>query len=229
MPDNLPPPQVTPPAALGPRKIGPLGKLRRSLYGCGRVMNGGPAGIALRKLWALPFWAWHGIEFSNHENWKQYPLLPHRRPFIENLGRMVFGRHVYIRCASRQVFLGTLHDAEILVGDHVMFNEGCEIGAHRRIEISSFARIGMGARIYDTSFHTVSPEETKVRTAPIRIGWNAWIGQGATVLPGISIGDHAVVGAGSIVTADVPARSVVVGSPARVIREFQCPDDWVRH
>lgn len=187
------------------------------------------SGTSLRRFAWIPFWHWHRVEFSNHQNWKEYPLLPHRRPFVENFGRMVFGRHVYIRCASRRVFLGTLHDAQLIVGDHVMFNEGCEIGSHQRIEISSFARIGMGARIYDTAFHTVTPAESEVRTAPIRIGWNAWIGQGASILPGVAVGDHAVVGAGAIVTSDVPARTVVAGVPARVVREFECPDDWVRH
>lgn len=192
-------------------------------------MAGGALGTSLRRLAWIPFWKWHGIEFANHENWKQYPLLPHRLPFVENLGRMVFGRHVYIRCASRRVFIGTLGDAELVLGDHVMLNEGAEIGCHSRVEIGSFARVGMGARIYDTAFHTVSPDETTVRCAPIRIGWNAWIGQGASIMPGVSIGDHVVVGAGSIVTKSVPSRTVVAGVPAKVIREFSCPDDWVRH
>ena len=54
--------------------------------------------------------------------------------------------------------------------------------------------------------------------APIVIGRNVWIGSNATVLPGVTIGDDAVVAAASVVTKDVPEKSVVVGSPARVVR-----------
>jgi maltose O-acetyltransferase len=51
---------------------------------------------------------------------------------------------------------------------------------------------------------------------PVRIGSNVWIGGGAIVLPGVSIGDDAIVGAGSVVTRDVPPGTTVVGNPARV-------------
>ncbi|MHA3704363.1 acyltransferase [Jatrophihabitans sp. YIM 134969] len=56
------------------------------------------------------------------------------------------------------------------------------------------------------------------RTAPVRIGDDVWIGAKATVVRGVTIGDHAVVGAGAVVTADVPDWAVVVGVPARVVR-----------
>ena len=50
----------------------------------------------------------------------------------------------------------------------------------------------------------------------------------AVILPGVTIGDHAVIGAGSIVSSDIPPRSVAAGVPARVVRTFECPDDWRR-
>lgn len=53
------------------------------------------------------------------------------------------------------------------------------------------------------------------------IGNNVWLGANVTVLPGVTIGDDAVVGAGSIVTKDVPARTLAVGSPARVVRSIE--------
>ena len=55
--------------------------------------------------------------------------------------------------------------------------------------------------------------------APIHIGSDVWFGARVTVVPGITIGDGAIIGAGSVVTKDVPARTVVAGVPARVIRE----------
>jgi acetyltransferase-like isoleucine patch superfamily enzyme len=64
--------------------------------------------------------------------------------------------------------------------------------------------------------------------APVRIRRNVWIGRNAIVLPGVTIGDHAVVAAGSVVLRDVPARALVAGSPATVRRELRAGDDWVR-
>lgn len=56
--------------------------------------------------------------------------------------------------------------------------------------------------------------------APIRIGKKVWIGANATVVPGVSIGDGAVIAAGAVVTKDVPARTVVAGVPAKVVKEI---------
>ena len=68
------------------------------------------------------------------------------------------------------------------------------------------------------------PLDPKLRAAglelayPIRIGNNVWIGGGAIILPGVTIGDGAVIGAGSVVRSDVPAASLAVGNPARIVR-----------
>ena len=59
---------------------------------------------------------------------------------------------------------------------------------------------------------------------PIRIGNNVWIGAHSMVLPGVTIGDNAVIGAGSIVTRDIPANTVAVGNPCRVVREISDRD-----
>ena len=60
---------------------------------------------------------------------------------------------------------------------------------------------------------------------PITIGEDVWLGGGAIVLPGVSIGDNSIVGAGSVVTKDVPAGCIVVGSPAKVLRQITEEDD----
>lgn len=58
---------------------------------------------------------------------------------------------------------------------------------------------------------------------------NAWIGTGALILPGVTIGRNAVVAAGSTVTKDVPENTLVAGAPAKIIRELTIHDGWVRH
>ena len=55
---------------------------------------------------------------------------------------------------------------------------------------------------------------------PVRIGRDVWIGGGAIILPGVTIGDRAVIGAGSVVTKDIPPNTVAVGNPCRVVREL---------
>ena len=70
--------------------------------------------------------------------------------------------------------------------------------------------------------HDLNPKENrKNHYAPIKIGAHVWIGSNATVLPGVTIGDYAVVAAGAVVTRDVPAMTVVGGVPAKVLKVIQ--------
>lgn len=105
----------------------------------------------------------------------------------------------------------------IRLGAGVFLNFGCVILDVVGVTIGDGTQIGPGVQIL-TADH---PKDARQRAAglefgrPIHIGRNVWIGGGAIVLPGIRIGDGAVVGAGSIVTRDVPADTTVVGNPAR--------------
>lgn len=91
-----------------------------------------------------------------------------------------------------------------------------------RVTIGERCLIGPHCMIMDTPFHNVEPDRrlSSVAPTPITIGDNVWLGARVIVLPGVTIGDDAVVGIGSVVTSDVPARSVAVGVPARVVREI---------
>ncbi|MCU1532508.1 MAG: maltose acetyltransferase [Arthrobacter sp.] len=91
-----------------------------------------------------------------------------------------------------------------------------------RITIGDDVQIGPNVQLL-TPTHPVDPEprRAKVESAkPIRIGDNVWIGGGAIILPGVSVGENSVIGAGAVVTRDVPANVVVVGNPARIVREL---------
>jgi maltose O-acetyltransferase len=90
------------------------------------------------------------------------------------------------------------------------------------IVIGEDCQIGPNVQLL-TPVHPVEAQPRKDRleaARPITIGNNVWIGGGAIVCPGVGIGDDSVIGAGSVVTRDVPARSLAVGSPARVIRDL---------
>lgn len=106
----------------------------------------------------------------------------------------------------------------IRIGRNVFINMGCKFQDQGGITISDGALIGHNV-VIATVNHPLEPSRRgDIVPAPVRIGRGAWIGSNATILPGVTVGDGAVVAAASVVTRDVPAGTVVVGSPARVLR-----------
>jgi acetyltransferase-like isoleucine patch superfamily enzyme len=106
----------------------------------------------------------------------------------------------------------------ISLGKRVFINSGCRFQDQGGITIGDDCLIGHNA-VIATLQHDIAPaRRSDLKPSPVVIGRNVWIGANATVLPGVTIGDDAVIGAGSIVTKDVPARTIAVGSPARVVR-----------
>ena len=108
-----------------------------------------------------------------------------------------FGRNVYANFN-----LTLVDDTDIFVGDSVMFGPNVVVA---------------------TAGHPIDPElRRKVAqfNVPVRIGSNVWIGAGAILLPGVTVGENSVIGAGSVVTHDIPPNVVAVGNPCRVLREI---------
>lgn len=106
----------------------------------------------------------------------------------------------------------------IHLGRRLFINSGCRFQDQGGITIGDDCLIGHNA-VIATLQHDVAPDRRgDLLPAPVVLGRNVWLGANVTVLPGVTIGDDAVVGAGSVVTRDVPARTIVVGSPARVVR-----------
>jgi len=105
----------------------------------------------------------------------------------------------------------------IRLGRNVFLNFNCIILDVCEVEIGDLSQIGPGVQIL-TADHPRDPDERARGLEfgkPVRIGRNVWIGGGAILLPGVIIGDDAVIGAGSVVTRDVPAGATVMGNPAR--------------
>ncbi|MGN0623136.1 MAG: sugar O-acetyltransferase [Oscillospiraceae bacterium] len=106
----------------------------------------------------------------------------------------------------------------IHIGKNVFVNSGCKFQDQGGIFIGDGVLIGHNV-VLATLNHDMSPEKRRgMCPKPIRIGKNVWIGSNSTVLPGVTIGDNAVIGAGSVVTRDVPENMVAAGNPARVIK-----------
>ena len=120
-------------------------------------------------------------------------------PFHANWGghHVHFGKNVYANFN-----LTLVDDSHIYVGDGTMFGPNVVIS---------------------TAGHPILPELRELVyqfNMPVHIGKNCWLGAGVLVMPGVTIGDNTVIGAGSVVTKDIPANVVAVGTPCRVVREI---------
>ena len=120
-------------------------------------------------------------------------------PFHANWG----GKHVHFgKCVYANFNFTAVDDTHIYVGDYTMFGPNV---------------------ILATAGHPILPElrqEAYQYNMPVHIGKNCWLGAGVIVLPGVTIGDNTVIGAGSVVTKDIPSNVVAVGNPCRVLREI---------
>ena len=105
----------------------------------------------------------------------------------------------------------------IHLGSGVFLNFNCVLLDVNTIEIGDRTQIGPAVQIY-TADHPRDPKARRTNlecSKPVRIGRNVWIGGGSIILPGITIDDNAIIGAGSVVTHDVPTGITVIGNPAR--------------
>jgi maltose O-acetyltransferase len=111
----------------------------------------------------------------------------------------------------------------IELGERVFFNFNCVVLDVCRVRVGDFTLFGPAVQIY-TATHPMDPELRRRQELgrPVEIGSDVWVGGGAIILPGVRIGSRAVVGAGSVVTRDIPDGVFAAGNPCRVIR--QLPD-----
>ena len=109
----------------------------------------------------------------------------------------------------------------IKIGKNVFINACCRFQDQGGIEIGDGSLIGHNTTIA-TLNHDFNPDKrANLHPSPVKIGKKVWIGSDCTILPGVEIGDGAVIGAGSVVTKNVPANSIAVGNPARVIKQIE--------
>ncbi len=133
-------------------------------------------------------------------------------------GRIVFGHKVWLWPGVKLDVCSAdpSRPARLVLGDGVSVGDRTQIHAGERVEIGAGTLISWDCVIMDRDYH--HPDGGAERTAPVRIGRNVWIGCRSIILKGVTIGDGAVIGAGAVVTRDVPAGMLAVGNPARVIR-----------
>lgn len=171
-------------------------------------------------LWGLPW----------HPTWRFYGL---PRIQTRTRGSIRIGTHFSANSHWRYNTVGIFqpvtlktvtHEATITIGRNVGVS-GCTISAAERIVIDDDVLIGAGCLIADSDFHPIAYEHRdmpeKTLNAPVHICAGAFIGARSIVLKGVTIGRGSVVGAGSVVTRDIPPGVIAAGNPARVVRTIE--------
>lgn len=139
---------------------------------------------------------------------------------VVNAGTMRLGRKVKLNGRPVPIELVALRGAELLIGDGTSMNRGVSICAQKSIRIGSNCGIGNDVLIFDTDFHAVGDVNHATDATPVVIGNNVWLAARSVILKGVTIGDGAVICAGSVVATNVAPYTMVGGVPARVIRKL---------
>ena len=110
--------------------------------------------------------------------------------------------------------------SRISIGHHTFINYGSSITAYKQVKIGRHCLLGHHLLIIDRNEYGIEQREVAPPAAPVIIEDHVWIGSHTIILPGVCIGRRAAIGAGSVVTRDIPANCLAVGNPARVVRQL---------
>jgi len=127
---------------------------------------------------------------------------------------LVIGEGTWLRTELGPVTMHVYPGARMTIGPACLLN-GCQLSAKSALSIGRSSMVGPGSRLFDADQHDLDGD-TPERSAPIRVGDHVWIASDVTVLRGVEIGDHAVVGAQSLVTRSIPPHGLAFGAPAVV-------------
>lgn len=160
-----------------------------------------------------------------HSSWRFWGL-----PIISvsRKGKAKIGKHLVLCSNPRRNSIGVMQPVVIRVGSNAILQIGDDVGisgssisVSKTVTIGNYVMIGSGCLILDNDAHPLDPEGRTMgerpKAAPVIIHDHAFIGARSIILKGVSIGEGSVVGAGSVVTRDVPAYAICAGNPARIV------------
>lgn len=171
----------------------------------------------------------YGLKIGRHVKISKGTLLD-----IRNGGKIIIGNDVTLNSQNKGYHINMhspvklfvdISGAEITIGNNTRIHGSC-IHAYKSIKVGAHCLIAANCQIMDCSGHDLSFEcienriNTKGTSRPVIIEDCVWIGANSIILPGVTIGKGSVIGAGSVVTKNIPPMSIAAGNPAKVIRTF---------
>jgi maltose O-acetyltransferase len=132
---------------------------------------------------------------------------------VESDAEMVIGDGTWLRTEVGPVHLIAFAGGRMALGAEGLIN-GCHLSCKSALTTGRRVWIGMGSRVFDSDQHDMDAERPEV-AEPITIGDYCWVASDVTVLRGVTIGEHSIVGTRSLVTSDIPAHTLAFGAPAR--------------
>lgn len=220
---------------------GPLNRLARRLLHFHIPVNGltRPIFLALyhANILARESWLWSWRFFWNEPLFRTKcevvgaGLRIEELPYIVGRGRIILGARIRLSGKSSFIFgpnpTGT---PELFVGDDTFIGHGCGLHVGRSVRIGRHCLIAGGVQIFDMDGHPLDAAERRAGSPtpsesilPVVISDDVWIGNGALILKGVTIGERAIVAARAVVTRDVPPDTIVAGNPAKIIKYLK-PD-----
>lgn len=142
------------------------------------------------------------------------------RIFFTAGGDVEFGNGVCLVGQVIPIEIVSHKGSYISIGDHTFINYGASITAYQQVKIGRHCLLGHHLRIIDRNEHGLRHRDVAPPAAPVLIEDHVWIGAHTIVLPGVRIGRNSAIGAGSVVTRDIPPNCLAVGNPARVLRQI---------
>jgi acetyltransferase-like isoleucine patch superfamily enzyme len=202
----------------------PVGPLTRPLF---RLLYGAHVGVRETTSWLLRF-LWYEPLLRSQCVSVGGGLHMEQLPYITGRGHMVLGERVRLSGKSSIGFSNRLRPApEFRVGDGSFIGHDCGFHIATAVTIGKHCLLARGVRVYDFDGHPIDAARRRAgesfppdNSKPVVIGDDAWIGTGAIIVKGVTIGPRSIVAAGAVVTKDVPADVVVAGNPARVVKHL---------
>lgn len=142
------------------------------------------------------------------------------RPRVVNDGTFIVGNRVRIWSTIVRSEFVVFPGGILEIGDSTSINYGTSIGATGSVRIGRDCLLGPYTMILDNDFHEIEDRNAMPAPRPVVLEDNVWLGNRTLILPGVTVGHDSVIGAGSVVIADIPPRCVALGNPARVIKRF---------
>jgi acetyltransferase-like isoleucine patch superfamily enzyme len=161
------------------------------------------------------------VQFAKRESFVRFPIDGNLLEAFRD-GRVDLGRHVVV---EPHCWIDVLGAGKLRIGDYTTINLGAFISAIDYLDIGSHCLFARGCFVADNNHRFDDPLrpvpwQGLTRKGPTRVGDNVWCGVNVAILSGVTVGERCVIGAGSVVTADLPSHTVCAGIPARPLREI---------